>query len=38
VLVTAAFCAVPSFLFGGLDVWIENRARPAAHRAHAQVE
>jgi biofilm PGA synthesis N-glycosyltransferase PgaC len=40
VLMTAAFCAVPTFLFGGLEVWAETRVqqRAAGPAAQAQLE
>jgi len=40
VLMTAAFCAVPSFLFGGLEIWAETRVRQhaAGRAAQSQLE
>ena len=38
VLMAAAFCAIPSFLFGGLDLWTETRVPAAVRRAEAHVK
>ena len=38
VLMAAAFCAVPSFLFGGLDLWTETRIPTAVRSAEAHVK
>jgi len=38
VLVTAAFCAVPAFLFGNLDVWTPARMRPATRNPQTQLQ
>jgi len=38
VLMTAAFCAVPSFMFGGLDLWTDTRIRATARQAEAHVK
>jgi biofilm PGA synthesis N-glycosyltransferase PgaC len=38
VLMAAAFCAVPSFLFGGLDLWRETRVPATVRRVEAHVK
>jgi hypothetical protein len=36
-MMTAAFCAVPAFLFGE-DLWIDTRARPSVQKVHAELQ